>query len=181
MLDHTDDETTTDGPDPAAPPVTPETVEGAEGENGGPESWNLDSLPPELDYFRSSEAYQVELTGFQGPMDLLLHLIDREQVDIYDIPISRITEQFMTHIDAMQTIDAPVNAHVIGFCYSACAAILVAGTGDREAASNSLIMVHANLDDSSEPFSYERLYRTRYEAIPYATSVRSLMCAPPVS
>jgi len=31
---------------------------------GGPESWNLESLPPELDYFRTSEAYQVELTGF---------------------------------------------------------------------------------------------------------------------
>jgi segregation and condensation protein A len=104
MLDHTDDETTTDGPDPEAPPVTPETGEGAEGENGGPESWNLDSLPPELDYFRSSEAYQVELTGFQGPMDLLLHLIDREQVDIYDIPIARITDQFIRHIEVMQTI-----------------------------------------------------------------------------
>ena len=65
---------------------------------GGPESWNLESLPPELDYFRTSEAYQVELTGFQGPMDLLLHLIDKEQVDIYDIPISRITDQFIRHI-----------------------------------------------------------------------------------
>ncbi|MEN8005437.1 MAG: segregation/condensation protein A [Candidatus Krumholzibacteriota bacterium] len=72
--------------------------------DGGPESWNLESLPPELDYFRSSEAYQVELTGFQGPMDLLLHLIDREQVDIYDIPISRITDQFIQHIEIMQTI-----------------------------------------------------------------------------
>ncbi len=71
---------------------------------GGPESWNLESLPPELDYFRTSEAYQVELTGFQGPMDLLLHLIDKEQVDIYDIPISRITDQFIRHIEVMQTI-----------------------------------------------------------------------------
>jgi len=73
-------------------------------DRGGPETWNLDALPPELDYFRSSEAYQVELTGFQGPMDLLLYLIDREQVDIYDIPISLITEQFIRHIEVMQTI-----------------------------------------------------------------------------
>ncbi|MBE0566600.1 MAG: segregation/condensation protein A [Krumholzibacteria bacterium] len=71
---------------------------------GGPESWNLDSLPPELDYFRTSEAYQVELTGFQGPMDLLLYLIEKEQVDIYDIPIARITDQFIRHIEVMQTI-----------------------------------------------------------------------------
>jgi segregation and condensation protein A len=71
---------------------------------GGPESWNLDSLPPELEYFRTSEAYQVELTGFQGPMDLLLHLIEKEQMDIYDIPIARITDQFIRHIEVMQTI-----------------------------------------------------------------------------
>jgi len=68
------------------------------------ENWTLENLPPELDYFRRSDAYQVELAGFQGPMDLLLHLIDREQVDIYDIPIARITDQFIRHIDAMQTV-----------------------------------------------------------------------------
>ncbi len=70
----------------------------------GPENWNLENLPPELDYFRSSEAYQVELTGFQGPMDLLLHLIDKDHVDIYDINISLITEQFIKHIEIMQTV-----------------------------------------------------------------------------
>ena len=70
----------------------------------GTEAWSLDTLPPELDYFRSSEAYQVELTGFQGPMDLLLYLIDKEQVDIYDIPIALITDQFIRHIEALQTI-----------------------------------------------------------------------------
>jgi len=75
-----------------------------EGTDGGPQNWNLEALPPELDYFRSSEAYQIELTGFQGPMDLLLHLIDKDHVDIYDIPISRITAQFIKHIDVMQTI-----------------------------------------------------------------------------
>jgi hypothetical protein len=79
-------------------------TEAPKGGPGGPETWNLDALPPELDYFRSSEAYQVELTGFQGPMDLLLYLIDREQVDVYDIPISLITEQFIRHIEVMQTI-----------------------------------------------------------------------------
>lgn len=95
------------------PDVEPDTGPVADAESAseatshpadGPESWNLDALPPELDYFRSSEAYQVELTGFQGPMDLLLHLIDRDQVDIYAIPISRITDQFITHIEVMQTI-----------------------------------------------------------------------------
>ncbi len=101
MVDHTNEETTVDGEETPAP-----VDSGGESsaENGGPETWNLDSLPPELDYFRSSEAYQVELTGFQGPMDLLLHLIDKEQVDIYDIPISRITDQFIQHIEVIKTI-----------------------------------------------------------------------------
>jgi segregation and condensation protein A len=101
MVDHTNEETTVDGEETPAP-----VDSGGEpsAETGGPETWNLDSLPPELDYFRSSEAYQVELTGFQGPMDLLLHLIDREQVDIYDIPIARITDQFIQHIEVIKTI-----------------------------------------------------------------------------
>lgn len=90
--------------------MNPEVAETQETEltsgspDGGPETWNLDALPPELDYFRTSEAYQVELTGFQGPMDLLLYLINKEQVDIYDIPIARITDQFIKHIEVIQSI-----------------------------------------------------------------------------
>ncbi len=82
--------------------ISPELPD--EDTGGGPQTWNLEALPPDLEYFRSSEAYQIELTGFQGPMDLLLHLIDKDHVDIYDIPISRITSQFIKHIEVMQTI-----------------------------------------------------------------------------
>jgi segregation and condensation protein A len=64
----------------------------------------VESLPPELEYFRRSEAYQVELSGFQGPMDLLLYLIQKDQIDIYDIPISRITDQFIKHIEIMHLV-----------------------------------------------------------------------------
>ena len=104
MVDHTDEDLQNDRSEQGDNPMPP-MIEGQSlSEHGGPETWNLDSLPPELDYFRTSEAYQVELTGFQGPMDLLLHLIDREQVDIYDIPIARITDQFIQHIEVMQTI-----------------------------------------------------------------------------
>jgi len=66
--------------------------------------WDVSTLPPELEYFRSSEAYQVELSGFQGPMDLLLYLIQKDQIDIYDIPISHITEQFIKHIEIMHMV-----------------------------------------------------------------------------
>jgi segregation and condensation protein A len=46
--------------------------------------------------------FVIELTAFSGPLDLLLALIRDEQVDIYDIPIARIAEQFLAHIRFMQ-------------------------------------------------------------------------------
>ncbi len=94
-------------PDPAEAPAAadqaPAAVPGG-GDAEPPSAWDVESLPPELDYFRRSEAYQVELTGFQGPMDLLLYLIQKDEIDIYDIPISHITDQFIKHIEIMQMI-----------------------------------------------------------------------------
>ncbi len=69
-----------------------------------PTGWDIESLPPELDYFRRSDAYQVELSGFQGPLDLLLYLIQKDEIDIYDIPISGITDKFIRHIEIMQMV-----------------------------------------------------------------------------
>ena len=47
------------------------------------------------------EGFVVELTTFSGPLDLLLSLIREEQVDIYDIPIARICEQFVQRIRSL--------------------------------------------------------------------------------
>ena len=44
----------------------------------------------------------VKLESFEGPLDLLLHLIDKNKVNIYDIPIALITEQYMEYLAAMQ-------------------------------------------------------------------------------
>jgi segregation and condensation protein A len=66
--------------------------------------WNLDQLPPELEYFRTSDAYRVELADFQGPLDLLLYLIQKDEIDIYDIPIAHITQQFLRHIEDIQRL-----------------------------------------------------------------------------
>jgi len=87
-----------------SPPAENEHRPAAAATAAAPAGWGLEILPPELDYFRRSEAYQVELSGFQGPMDLLLYLIQKDQIDIYDIPISRITEQFIRHIEIMQLV-----------------------------------------------------------------------------
>lgn len=49
--------------------------------------------------------YKVILEAFEGPLDLLLHLIEKEKVDIYDIPIAKITDQYIEYVQSMQNID----------------------------------------------------------------------------
>ena len=54
------------------------------------------------------EAYPVRLVNFEGPLDLLLHLIKRHEVSIYDIPITLITSQYIDYIDLMTEMDLDV-------------------------------------------------------------------------
>ncbi|MBI5417598.1 segregation/condensation protein A [Candidatus Poribacteria bacterium] len=49
--------------------------------------------------------YQIELANFEGPYDLLLYLIKKEEMDIYDIPIARISDQFMEYLDTEKILD----------------------------------------------------------------------------
>ncbi|MBM4164067.1 MAG: chromosome segregation protein ScpA [Lentisphaerae bacterium] len=49
--------------------------------------------------------YKVELEVFEGPLDLLLYLIRRDELDIYDIPIERITTQYMEYLGVMRMLD----------------------------------------------------------------------------
>ncbi|RLB04993.1 MAG: segregation/condensation protein A [Deltaproteobacteria bacterium] len=51
------------------------------------------------------ESYRVKVDVFEGPLDLLLHLIKRNQLDIYDIPIALITEQYLEYIRLMKALD----------------------------------------------------------------------------
>lgn len=51
------------------------------------------------------EPYKVHLKNFEGPLDLLLHLIRREEMNIYDIPIARITEQYLEIIKDVAAVD----------------------------------------------------------------------------
>ncbi|SDN38633.1 segregation/condensation protein A [Alkalicoccus daliensis] len=50
-------------------------------------------------------SYSVKLQGFEGPLDLLLHLINKNDLDLYDIPVKEITEQYMNYIQAMQVME----------------------------------------------------------------------------
>jgi segregation and condensation protein A len=53
-------------------------------------------------------AYRVKLDIFEGPFDLLLFLIRKHEVDIYDIPIHTITKQFLEYLELMQLLDLEV-------------------------------------------------------------------------
>ncbi len=50
-------------------------------------------------------SYKVKLDAFEGPLDLLLHLVNELEIDIYDIPVAEITEQYMHYVTAMQEIE----------------------------------------------------------------------------
>ena len=53
-------------------------------------------------------AYKVKLEAFEGPLDLLLYLIKKDQINIYDIPIARITEQYLVYLNLMEELDIAV-------------------------------------------------------------------------
>jgi len=53
-------------------------------------------------------SYQIRLEIFEGPMDLLLHLIKKHELDIYDIPISLITQQYLEYLSLMQNLDMEI-------------------------------------------------------------------------
>ena len=50
----------------------------------------------------------IKVNAFEGPLDLLLHLIEKNKVDIYDIPISEITSQYLDYIRSMEEEDLDV-------------------------------------------------------------------------
>src|SRR4029079_18701476 len=54
------------------------------------------------------EAYPVRLDQFEGPPDLLLHLIKKHQGELYDIPIAQITQQYLDYIDMMLELNLDV-------------------------------------------------------------------------
>ena len=59
----------------------------------------------ELERAPARDPFEVELDRFHGPLDLLLHLIRGQQIDIFDIPIARITEQFLTAIRGVERLE----------------------------------------------------------------------------
>jgi segregation and condensation protein A len=50
-------------------------------------------------------SFRVDLAGFRGPLDLLLHLVRKHEVSIVDLPIADITQQFLEYLEILKEID----------------------------------------------------------------------------
>jgi segregation and condensation protein A len=61
--------------------------------------------PTGIEFESSPDAYSVSLEHFSGPLDLLIHLIKKNEVSIYDIPIAFITAQYLEYVGLMQELD----------------------------------------------------------------------------
>ncbi len=72
---------------------------------------SIQALPDDL--FIPPEALEVFLDSFQGPLDLLLYLIRKQNIDILDIPVAAITKQYMEYVELMRKIRLDIAAEYL--------------------------------------------------------------------
>ena len=63
----------------------------------------------------NTETYQIKLPQFEGPFDLLLFFIERDELDIYNIPISKITKDFLDYIHSQEKLNIELSSEFILF------------------------------------------------------------------
>src|SRR5918994_7848370 len=63
---------------------------------------------PEIVADNTTDDLKIVMGEFEGPLDLLLHLIRQEQVSIYDIPVARIADEYLRYLKLMQNMDIAV-------------------------------------------------------------------------
>jgi segregation and condensation protein A len=73
-----------------------------------PQTINVAGARPEIMAEIGGDTLRLVLGEFAGPLDLLLYLIRQEQVDIYDIPVARITDEYLRYLQLMQELDIAV-------------------------------------------------------------------------
>lgn len=99
------------------------------------------STPPE-DLYIPPEALEVFLESFEGPLDLLLYLIKRQNIDILNIPVAQITKQYVEYVELMKNIKLDLAAE-----YLVMAAMLA------EIKARMLLPRHEELEEEDDPRS----------------------------
>src|SRR3954464_8121117 len=84
-----------------------ETREIVQGGASGPQTISVAGARPEI-VTGTGDELKLILGEFAGPLDLLLYLIRQEQVDIYDIPVARITDEYLRYLNMMKELDIAV-------------------------------------------------------------------------
>jgi len=76
--------------------------------NQSPKQSPKQSNDSQIILLEEGETYKICLEGFEGPLDLLLHLIRKHKLDIYDIPIAKILEEYLKTLDVMRELNLDV-------------------------------------------------------------------------
>jgi len=120
---------------------------------------------PEIEGFEQTELpYQVRIENFEGPLDLLLHLIKKNEINIYDIPIALIAQQYIEYLEAMKEL----NLNVAGEFLVMAATLL-------QIKSKLLLPVDETTEDEEEgPDPREELMRRLLEYKTYKDAARQL-------
>jgi segregation and condensation protein A len=102
---------------------------------------DLDFSMEQGDLMMAEEVYRVNLENiFEGPMDLLVHLIKKNELDIYDIPIALITEQYLQYLEWMKMMNIDFASEFI-----------VMASTLAQIKSRMLLPVHAGDEDEEDP------------------------------
>ena len=96
------------------------------------------------DFIMDKQMYKVQLDQFEGPLDLLLYFIRRDEIDIYDIPISSITSEYLQMINDMKAMNLSVAGDFI----------LMAATLMR--IKSKILLPRPSLDEDGEPIDEEQ-------------------------
>lgn len=87
---------------------TAETDPTVTASSDAPQTISVAGAQPEIAPDRDSDQLKITLGDFEGPLDLLLYLIRQDQISIYDIPVARITDEYLRYLNLMQELDLTV-------------------------------------------------------------------------
>jgi len=116
------------------------------------------------DFEQTELPYQVRIENFEGPLDLLLHLIKKNEINIYDIPVAMIAQQYLAYLEAREEL----NLNVAGDFLVMSATLL-------QIKSKMLLPVDETVDDDEDgPDPREELVRRLLEYKAYKEAARQL-------
>ena len=66
-----------------------------------------------MEMLTETNLYKIKIENFEGPLDLLCHLVEKNKMNIYDIPISEITDQYIHYINSMKAMNLEITGEFL--------------------------------------------------------------------